>query len=167
MINDLLYYRANMIENLNKINAGAINPKNVVSGSRSNYTKQEVLCGLPDSDAGRLQAYIAQKALPDKKLMKSIIESCRKHYLFVKYKRQWTNKARDLYDDEVDRLTYIVIWTLASHTEPTVRELAKITDIKRATFHDNQYDVYLELRNYIGNQLSIAHRHYSKKNKKI
>ena len=155
-----------MIEILTKINAGAIDPKNVVSGSRSNYTKQEVLCGLPDSVAGRLHGYIAQKALPDKKLMKSIIESCRQHYLLVKYKRRWTNKARDLYDDEVDRLTYIIIWSFSSHTQPTIRKLVELTDIKQTTFYTNQYDVYLELRNFLNNKLSIAHRHYSKKTKK-
>ena len=156
-----------MIESLNKINAGAVDARNVVGGSRTNYTKQEAMCGLPDSMAGRLHGFIAQKALPDKKLMGAILESCRKHYLFVKYRKKWTAKACDLFDDEIDRLTYMTIWFECKHAQPTVRELAELLDMKRSTFHDNQYDVYLDLRDFINDKLTIAHRYYSKRTRKI
>ena len=154
-----------MIESLNKINAGAVDARNVVGGSRSNYTKQEAMCGLPDSMAGRLHGFIAQKALPDKKLMGHILESCRKHYLFVKYRKKWTAKACDLFDDEIDKLTYLVIWVLCNHKQLGYRKLALLVDMKETTFQRNQLDIYIELRDYINDKLSFAHSHYRRKTK--
>jgi hypothetical protein len=151
------------IEQLKGINPGAVDCRNVPGGSFSNYSRQEILAALPNTPAGQLHGFIAQAVQPDNRLRQTILRSCRKHYLFVKYKRKWSRKAKDLYDKEIDQLTDLVIFSICRNKDIPVRLIAEQRNEPRSTFHDNYYDVYLEIKDHVNDKLGIAFRDFIKK----
>ena len=135
----------------------------VAGGGSGNYSRQEILAALPKTLGGQLHGFIAQGQEPNKKLRDSIIRACRKHYLSTKYKRRWTKKAMDLFDDEIDDLTNLALTQICTGKAITVRYLATKRNEPQTTFFRNYYDVYLEIQNHINNSLIVARRRFNEK----
>jgi hypothetical protein len=111
-----------MIEQLSKINAGAVDCRNVAGGSFTNYTKQEILLGCvgskPQYSALLIAMYSYTKSNTDLdynftlNLENMIVSDCKKMY-----KRQALmllrsrGKRKPLHDDEIAILARCAICT--------------------------------------------------------